>query len=55
MGGTFDKVKGVVKEAVGSITGKKRIEAEGKTDRVKGDMKDAVADARESAMLSATR
>jgi len=48
MAGTFDKIKGGIKEAVGSVTGDKRIEAEGKTDRVKGEVKSAVQDAKET-------
>ena len=39
--GTADKAKGVVKEAVGKVTGDKRTEAEGKTDQVKGKVKNA--------------
>ena len=39
--GTADKAKGVVKEAVGKLTGDKRTEAEGKTDQVKGKVKNA--------------
>ena len=45
MAGTTDKVKGAVKEGAGKLTGDKRTEAEGKTDRAKGaarDAKDAV-------------
>ncbi len=33
MAGTTDKVKGAVKEGAGKLTGDKRTEAEGKTDR----------------------
>jgi len=47
MAGTFDKIKGGIKEAVGRVTGDKRTEAEGKTDRVKGDVKSAAHDAKE--------
>ena len=39
--GTADKTKGVVKEAVGKLTGDKRTEAEGKTDQAKGKVKNA--------------
>jgi uncharacterized protein YjbJ (UPF0337 family) len=48
MAGTMDKVKGTVKETVGSVTGDKRTEAEGKTDKVKGDAKDLGQDVKES-------
>ena len=47
--GTADKAKGVVKEAVGKATGDKRTEAEGKTDRVKGKVKNATEDVTETA------
>ena len=42
--GTADKAKGVVKEAVGKVTGDKRTEAEGKTDQAKGKVKNAAND-----------
>lgn len=47
--GTADKVKGTVKEAVGKVTSDRRTEAEGKTDQIKGDAKDAIHDADEAA------
>jgi uncharacterized protein YjbJ (UPF0337 family) len=34
--GTVNKVKGAVKEAVGKLTGSKRMQAEGKLDKAKG-------------------
>ncbi len=49
MAGEKDKAKGVVKETVGKVTGNERTEAEGKTDRAKGEAKDAAHDAKESA------
>lgn len=49
MAGEKDKAKGVVKEAVGKVTGNERTEAEGKTDRAKGDAKDAAHDVKEGA------
>lgn len=39
--GTIDKITGAVKEVVGKVTGDKRTEAEGQTDQVKGDVKNA--------------
>ncbi|HEX7970466.1 MAG TPA: CsbD family protein [Stellaceae bacterium] len=48
MAGTMDKAKGKVKEAVGKVTGDTRTEAEGKTDQVKGEAKDAAHDVKES-------
>ncbi|MEV0193661.1 CsbD family protein [Kitasatospora purpeofusca] len=38
---TGDKIKGAVKEAAGKAVGNERLEAEGKADRVKGDLKQA--------------
>jgi uncharacterized protein YjbJ (UPF0337 family) len=49
MGGTMDKIKGTVKETVGAATGDRRTEAEGKTDRLKGDAKNLGEDAKETA------
>ena len=49
MAGTTDKVKGSIKEAAGKVTGDRRTEAEGKTDRTKGEAKDAARDVKESA------
>ncbi len=47
--GTVDKVVGSVKEAVGKLTGDHRTEAEGKTDQVKGDVKNATDNVTETA------
>jgi uncharacterized protein YjbJ (UPF0337 family) len=49
MAGTADKVKGTIKEAAGKVTGDKRTEAEGKTDKAKGEVKDAVHESKEAA------
>ncbi|BFV60743.1 CsbD family protein [Kitasatospora sp. CMC57] len=38
---TGDKVKGKVKEGAGKLVGNERLEAEGKADQVKGDVKQA--------------
>ena len=40
MAGTMDKVKGAVKDAVGSATGNTRMQAEGKMDKAKGHAED---------------
>lgn len=40
MAGTMDKIKGSVKDAVGSATGNTRLQAEGKTDKAKGHAED---------------
>ena len=36
----MDKIKGSVKDAVGSATGNTRMQAEGKTDKAKGHAED---------------
>ncbi|WP_371483700.1 CsbD family protein [Kitasatospora sp. NBC_00315] len=38
---TADKAKGKAKETVGKAVGNERLEAEGKGDQVKGDLKQA--------------
>ncbi|WP_327064376.1 CsbD family protein [Kitasatospora sp. NBC_01250] len=38
---TGEKIKGMVEETVGKALGNERLEAEGKADRVKGDVKQA--------------
>jgi len=42
MAGKTDQVKGKVKEAVGSLTGDKDLESEGKADRRAGEVKEKV-------------
>jgi uncharacterized protein YjbJ (UPF0337 family) len=49
MAGEKDKAKGSLKETAGKLTGDRRAEAEGKTDRAKGKVKDAAHDVKESA------
>ena len=49
MAGEKEKVKGSLKEAAGKVTGDRRTEAEGKTDRAKGEAKDAAHHAKEGA------
>ncbi len=49
MAGEADKVKGTVKETVGKVTGDKRMKSEGKTDKLKGDVKGAAQDAKDAA------
>ncbi|MGW4696105.1 CsbD family protein [Kitasatospora cineracea] len=38
---TGDELKGTVKETAGEAVGNERLEAEGKADRAKGDLKQA--------------
>jgi uncharacterized protein YjbJ (UPF0337 family) len=47
MGAESDQVKGQVKEAVGSLTGDKDLESEGKADRRAGEAKEKVDDAKD--------
>ena len=42
MGGKTDVVKGRIKEAAGALTGNDKLRAEGKTDEVVGETKQAV-------------
>ena len=46
--GTADKVAGKVKEVAGKVTGDKLLETEGKTDQVKGTVKNATDKVTES-------
>ena len=41
MSGKFDKAKGRVKEAVGALTGDRKLKRQGKVDQAAGDVKDA--------------
>lgn len=54
--GAADKAKGAIKDAAGKMTGDKKMQAEGKIDKVKGeahhaagDVKDAARDAKRQA------
>ena len=44
MGSSSDQFKGKAKEAVGTVTGDKDLEAEGKSDRRGGEAKEKVED-----------
>jgi uncharacterized protein YjbJ (UPF0337 family) len=44
MGEIIDKVKGKIKQAAGTLTGDKRLNAEGKVDEAKGQVKGAAED-----------
>jgi uncharacterized protein YjbJ (UPF0337 family) len=41
MNGAMDKAKGRVKEAVGALTGDRKLKRDGKVDQAAGDVKDA--------------
>jgi uncharacterized protein YjbJ (UPF0337 family) len=45
MSGITDKIIGEAKDTVGKLTGDKKLQAEGKADKAKGEVKDAVHDA----------
>lgn len=47
MGEKGDQVKGKVKEAVGSLTGDKDLESEGKADRRAGEAKEKLGQAKD--------
>jgi uncharacterized protein YjbJ (UPF0337 family) len=47
MAGKSEQVKGQAKEAVGSLTGNKDLEAEGKADRQAGEAKEKVGHAKD--------
>ncbi|MFH8293174.1 CsbD family protein [Streptomyces sp. NPDC018059] len=47
--GGMDKLKGKAKQMTGKATGDKRREAEGRTDRTKGEAKGAMESARDKA------
>ena len=46
--GAADKAVGKIKEAVGRVTGHKKLETEGKVDRVKGVAHTAAGDAKDA-------
>jgi uncharacterized protein YjbJ (UPF0337 family) len=43
MSGTTDKIKGRVKEAIGVVTGNRRLKSEGRMDQAAGKVKKTVA------------
>lgn len=45
----MDKLKGKAKEAVGHLTDNEKLEAEGKMDQAKGDLKSAAEKAKDTA------
>ena len=46
--GAVEKDEGKIKEAVGHITGDKKLENDGKVDQIKGAVRSAVGDAKDS-------
>jgi len=49
MDGTADKAKGRVKEALGALTGDRKLKREGKVDQAAGKAKDAAEKAKDAA------
>ena len=47
--GAVNKVKGAVKDAVGKMTGSKKMQAEGKLDKGKGAAQNAAGDVKDAA------
>jgi uncharacterized protein YjbJ (UPF0337 family) len=45
--GAADKASGAMKEATGKITGNEKLEAEGKFDKVKGEVRQGVGDVKD--------
>ena len=46
--GAWDKAKGAVKDAAGTITGDEKLQAEGKADKLKGKTESVVGGAKDS-------
>ena len=55
MSGKTDKVKGRVKEAVGALTGDRKLKREGKLDQAAGNVKDAAEKAKDAAEKAVDR
>jgi uncharacterized protein YjbJ (UPF0337 family) len=49
MAGEWDKAKGAVKDAVGSLTGDSKTQAEGKFDKAKGEAKHQAQNVKDAA------
>jgi uncharacterized protein YjbJ (UPF0337 family) len=47
--GAADKAKGAIKETAGKVSGDKEIESEGKVDKAKGDVHNAVGNSKDAA------
>jgi uncharacterized protein YjbJ (UPF0337 family) len=50
--GAADKAKGAVKDAVGKVTGDKKMQAEGKMDKAKGAAREALGDVKDAVRKS---
>ena len=47
--GSANQAKGAIKEAAGKITGDAKLEAEGKTDKLKGKVQNAIGGLKDAA------
>ena len=47
--GAADKVKGAIKDAAGKMTGDKKMQAEGKFDKAKGEAHNVAGDVKDAA------
>lgn len=50
--GAADKASGSMKEAAGKLAGDRKLEAEGKLDKAKGDVRGVVGDVKDAAKKS---
>jgi uncharacterized protein YjbJ (UPF0337 family) len=48
-----DKASGAVKEAAGKVTGNRKLEAEGKFDKAKGEAREVIGDVKDAARKAA--
>lgn len=46
--GAANQAKGAVKEAVGKVTGDAKLQTEGKTDKIKGKVQNAIGGAKDA-------
>ena len=44
-----DKTSGAIKEAAGKVTGNDKLEAEGKFDKAKGEVRETIGDVKDAA------
>ena len=51
--GAPDKVKGAIKNTIGKLTGKKKMQAEGKVDKAKGSAHNVAGDVKDASRKAA--
>jgi uncharacterized protein YjbJ (UPF0337 family) len=51
--GAAGKVKGVIKDIVGKMTGNKKMQAEGKVDKAKGGVRNVAGDVKDASRKAA--